>query len=266
VAQATIAGLPIQKVGERLEKIKALIYGEPGAGKTYLVGSAREVPEMQPILFIDIEGGIKTIRNLWSDIDTVRVRDEYNPQGKLVKSGWERLLELKEELRKPNSYETLIVDSISELYNLALTDWMRNPIRLSNRALDPDIPDERAWGKARSMVRRELTAYRDIDKHVLFTALKEAKYQGEILINYIPSLPGKLAYEISGFMDEVLYIEPMKVDKKEADYTKIPRRILCHPVNKYICKDRSRNLPLILENATMNRIADHVLDSRGGKK
>lgn len=37
--------------------VKFLIYGPPGAGKTTLLGSSADVPDMQDVLFVSIEGG-----------------------------------------------------------------------------------------------------------------------------------------------------------------------------------------------------------------
>lgn len=44
--------------------MNALVYGAYGDGKTYLVGTAALVPEMRDILYISLEGGEKTLRDI----------------------------------------------------------------------------------------------------------------------------------------------------------------------------------------------------------
>ncbi|MMZ45231.1 hypothetical protein D3C76_403810 [compost metagenome] len=44
--------------------MNTLIYGAYGDGKTYLVGSSALVPQMRDILYISLEGGEKTLRDL----------------------------------------------------------------------------------------------------------------------------------------------------------------------------------------------------------
>lgn len=50
-----LGGVKVQRVSERTDWVKMLIYGVPGAGKTYLAGQAATIERMSPVLFIDIE-------------------------------------------------------------------------------------------------------------------------------------------------------------------------------------------------------------------
>jgi len=42
-------------------RMKILVYGPQGAGKTYLAATAQDHPAMRDVLFLSIEGGLMTV-------------------------------------------------------------------------------------------------------------------------------------------------------------------------------------------------------------
>lgn len=242
-----IGGISIEKVSDKTDWINGLIYGDPGAGKTYFCGTAAEVEAMSPVLFIDVEGGTKTIRSLYPEIDVLRIKES---------DGWLGFSKVYEELKAKGvmGYKTIIVDSATEAYKLAMYHVMDMTIK-GDPDRDPDIPARRDWGKAGELFRKMIRSFRDLDCHVFFTAhaaeVKDAK-DGSVAI--LPSLPGKLAREIPGYLDEVFYIYT-KTEKEG-----VVRKLLTQPTEKYIAKDRSGKLPLSLAEPTMSAVADLVLE------
>ncbi len=69
-----IAGIQPIKASERAKYLKLLVYGQPGSGKTYLAGTATKVPELSPVLFIDVEGGTKTLTTYFPDAEIMTGR------------------------------------------------------------------------------------------------------------------------------------------------------------------------------------------------
>jgi len=254
-----IGGLQVVKVSQRTDYVKMLVYGVPGAGKTYLAGTADDVDFMRPVLFVDIEGGTKTIRKLHPDVEVLRVVDKFDDKGRLKRTAWERLQDVYEDLRRGvGDYRTVVIDNLTEaqkisMYSVLAKVTQENPIR------DPDIPAERDWGKSGEMVRRMVRAFRDLEAHVIFTChQQDVRDQRTGTIEIRPSLPGKLSMEIAGFVDEVLYLYT-KPDKSQEG--EVIRKILCNPTEKYIAKTRG-GLPTVIDDPTMAKIASYVLDSQ----
>jgi len=251
-----LGGFTVQKVSERMDWAKLLIYGVPGAGKTYLAGQAAEVERMSPVLFIDIEGGTKTIRKLHPNVDVVRVQNVYDKQGRLRASAWKKLQDVYEDLRKGVHYQTVVVDSLTEAAKVSMYSVLEEAVKTTtNRDRDPDVPEMRDWGKSGEQIRRFVRAFRDLNCHVIFTALSsEDKDPQSGSVTVKPALAGKLKDEIPAYLDEVLYLY-VKADNKGVE-----RKILTEPTGKYIAKDRSGSLPTTMSDPTMAKLAEAILD------
>lgn len=256
---STFAGLPIEQVGDRKSHFKGLIYAAPGMGKTLLAGSAAVVEEMAPLIYIDLEGGTETLKRTYPNIQSVRVKNITDKSGRIKKSAWQQLIEVHAALeRGEGGYRTAVIDNLSEGYQISLADVMAEAVAERPDRADPDVPSQREWGKASSQVRRWVRWMRDLDMNVIFTAHEQAHSDdnGNIL-KYTPALPGKLANEISGFMDFVFYLYT-KQEKGEDNKLTVVRKLQTQPVGKYIAKDRTGQLPLILSDPTMAKIYQEV--------
>jgi hypothetical protein len=261
-----LGGLPITKVAERIHFIKAMIYAMNGVGKTRLAASASLVPEMCPVLMLDVEGGTKSIRNIYPEVDVVRIKDVYDDKGKLLTSAWAKLGEVYEDLKKGGKYKTIIVDSLTEIQQLSMVNVLRNEFA-KNSERDPELPQLRDYGKVNIQIRKFVRAMRDLDAHVIFTALEQQAKDDRTGKMYIrPSLPGKLADEVPAFLDEVFYMKvDWETDKQTKERTPV-RYLLAQPDGTHVAKDRSDALPLYLTNPTMADIAAFVLDSDDDKE
>jgi len=247
----------VQTVNLRAEYVKIMIYGAPGAGKTYLAGTANDVPEMCPVLWIDVEGGIKTLRNKWPMCEFIRIKDRYNDKGLLVKSAWEKLQDVYEEFQKGVlGYKTIVIDNATDAQGLAMQSVMQRLVA-EKPERDLDVPDKREWLKGGEMIRRMVRMFRDLDAHVIFTA-HEQEYKddktGEVTV--LPDFPGKLPRRVAGYLDDVVYL----YTKPKGNAGEVERKILCQPQGKWrVVKTRSE-LPPVLVNPTMEKIAKYTLD------
>jgi hypothetical protein len=241
----TLGGLEVQPVVETQPFINLLVYGDPGVGKTVLAGSASVVAEMSPVVFIDIEGGTFSLRNLYPQVDVLRV-----PDWRGMQSVYSELYDMK------HGYKTVVLDSLSEIQKFSMYNIMRGVVR-ENPDRDPDIPGMREWGKNIEQIRRLVRGFRDLPMHSIFTAL--ARYDKDErtgIVKTSPALSGKLTGEVGGFVDIVLFMYRKIVNEA------ITRLALSSMTDKQIAKDRSDRLPTVLENPTMQDIFDYAFGKR----
>lgn len=237
----SLAGLTISSVKESPDTLNMLVYGESGAGKTVLGGSADDVPEMRSVLVIDVEGGTFSLRKYHPDVHVVRVKT------------WNELQELYNVLYSgDHSYRTVILDSITEIQKFSMVQIMIDLVK-AEPARDPDIPSIREWGKNIEQMRRIIRAFRDLPINTIFTALmREDKDNKTGTVTRKPMLSGKLASEVAAFLDIVtfLYVKNLEKDGK----VERTRLLLTGATDTTIAKDRSGSLPLTLVEPTMKEI------------
>jgi len=233
----------IHSLGQYNRWLKLLGYGAYGSGKTRLMGSAAEVPQMRDVLFIDCEAGDLTIAteddksyasSAAAYIDVIRVTSfrelarvqeylkvhcMYRDQGDVVAL---KALEKKlwpEDQYDPDKparmYRTAIVDSLSEaetfsMYSiLGITDKTR---------LDDDVASAE-WAEFKrnhSQIQRCIRGFRDLPMHILMTAAAAYVQDDQKRMLWQPALTGKLAKQCQGFMDIVgfMYVTQGEQGKK----------------------------------------------------
>lgn len=237
LTERTLGGLKVEKVQQRLPFINVLDYGDSGVGKTMLAGSASQVPEMSPVLFVDIEGGTFSLRTEYPDIDIVRVQN------------WQQMQGLYNELFKnEHGYRTVVLDSLTEIQKFSMYGIMKELVA-KEPDRDPDIPSVREWGKNIEQIRLFVRAFRDLPINTIFTALAMTEKNPRTgMMTTRPALSGKLSNEVAAFLDIVLY-HYVKVQDGEPQ-----RFLLANKTEEQIAKDRSGKLPLVIETPTMTRI------------
>lgn len=236
-----LAGLRIVKAKEARPTFNFLVYGEPGVGKTRLCGSADDVPAMRKVLMVDVEAGSMSIRETNPEVDTVRV------------TTWKEMQEVYDYLYAGNhDYNTVILDSLTEIQKFNMMDIMTQ--RVAEREdLDPDVPGMREWGKNLEQMRRFVRAFRDLDMNTFFTALAKSDTDKRTgVMTKKPSLSGKLADEVAGFLDIVIYMYVKEVDGASS------RMILTGATEQFIAKDRTGRLPLVIQEPSMLEILKHA--------
>ena len=237
------SNLEIVKANVAIPWLNFMPYGDPGAGKTYLAGTAQDHPETSPVLLIDVEGGTVTLRHR-PDIDVVKVR----AMREIEKVH-------KELIENPGYYKTVIIDSGTELQKLDMLEVMKAAVN-KRPDQDPDTPAQRDWGKSQARIRKVVRAFRDLECNTIITALCTQEKDGQTqAITYYPSFPGKLKSEIAGFLDIVGYLYT------EIEGGTVTRKLQIVHSRRVTAKDRTNALGMVLENPTIPMMWDLISNS-----
>lgn len=240
---ATLGGLDIRPVQERSSWYNILIYGDSGTGKTTLAGSADAVPSMRPVLFVDIEGGTESLKHSYPEVQTVRVQT------------WKEMQAVYDALYSDDHpFRTVVMDSLTEIQKFNMYTIM-NDLAQKRPDLDPDVPGMREWGKNLEQIRKMVRGFRDLPMHTIFTALaKDDKNARTGFVTTKPSLSGKMADEVAGFLDVVAYYYVKQIgDGSDAEFKRL---LLTQKTDAQVAKDRTGKLPMIIEAPTMQAIHD----------
>jgi hypothetical protein len=262
----TFAGIPIAPVRSTRANINLLIYGKPGVGKTYLAATADHVPAMRPVLYLNIEGGDMTLRHAAPEIRKIPENGSLS---------WPQLEAVYDQLARQcrNGVQagefaprTVILDTLTECQKMNMSQIMSELLMSEpEKGWDPDIPDVRRWGKNIEQIRKWVRRYRDLPLNVIMTCHElEDKDNMTGLISHRPQLSGKLSNEVAGFFDVVTYLY---VKSEEKDGKTVPvRKLLTGAIEGYVAKDRSGNLPSVLESPSMAEIYRYITEGIEKKK
>lgn len=191
--------------------IKALIYGQPGIGKSTISLSAPN-----PLL-LDFDGGVHRV-NPAHHVDTVQI------------GSWQDMLDvLKEDL---SGYKTLVIDTAGKMLDyMSLYLIQKNPkLGKANGALSLQ-----GYGERKAEFNNFLKQVSLMGKHLVFVAHdKEEKKGDETIIR--PEIGGSSGGDLIKELDLVGYMEA--IGKK--------RTISFNPCEKYYAKNTC-NLPEIIE-------------------
>lgn len=247
----TLGGLAVIPVQQRAPYINMLVYGDSGVGKTTFAGSADDCPDLRPVLMIDFEGGTESLVRSYPDVQQVRV------------TTWKEMQAVYDELQRGKTgFRTVILDSLTEIQKFNMYSIMED-LQKMRPDLDPDVPTMREWGKNLEQMRKFVRAFRDLPMNTIFTALKkDDKNDRTGMVTTMPSLSGKLAGEVAAFLDIVAYYYVKRIGSGEDAEDR--RLLLTQKTETVIAKDRTRSLPVVVEDPTMQTLFD-IINSNTSK-
>lgn len=250
--------LNVKSAADASRQVKMLLMGDPGSGKTLLAGTAADIPELCPILYLDVEGGVVTNAKYPEDI--LQARPIKNIQQ--METVW-NILD-----KERGYYKTVIVDSLSELQKLDMAIIMAAAKKRSKtpELIDVEVPSPREYLMSQVHMRDIVREYRDLGLHVIFiTHSKTEEKAGKTKI--LPQVPGQQAAELAGFLSIVglLEVERLRVKDPKDDkktITKIVRALTTGSDGISVVKDRTQTLPGKMLNPTMPKIWDYINGKR----
>jgi hypothetical protein len=228
--------------------LKMLVYSPVGHGKTSLLGTADQDPRLTPALILDFEGGIDAIRSKVTPLESLEDDVESRIYSWRVK-GWTDFDLVHQSLLRVNPFKLVCIDSLSEA-NYLLAQTILQKVRATDPRHDPDILEQMDYQRLAVWMRRLIRAYRDLDCHVVMTALAQ-DMQDPITrqFEYRPALTGKLSIEAPAMFSVVGYLG---VGEKGE------RHLLTQPFGRFLAKDRSEGgrLKGDLVDPTLPKILD----------
>jgi phage nucleotide-binding protein len=245
--------LGVKPPAESITWLNAMFHSEPGVGKTHLLGTAQDHKATSPLLVIDIDGGIATLRNR-KDIDVIQVRS------------FKQLIDTYRELfsaipanGKKFPYGTVGIDTLSELQQLDLVEVMKAFSKINDK-IDPDVPDQRGYGKSSTHMRTIVRAFRDLPCNTIFNCHSQSERDNNMRMMIQPKLVGKLRIDIPGFLDIVGYY------RAEDNDGAIVRYMQFQKTETTTAKDRTGAFDPVEVDPTIPSLWDKLQGTNEGEK
>lgn len=194
------------------EQVKILVYGQSGIGKTTICGT---LPESEALI-ISAESGLLCLADKSIDVIEVKSYDA-------VRAAYSYLQKCEDQ----GKYKYIGIDSLTEISDLVVKslkakDEYKNP---SNTL--------KMWGEFNEIMIGLIKAFRDLPRHIVFTALSDDVNDGGIITKK-PLISGSKAQGLMpSYFDEVFYLTLNQENERE---------ISTQPSHQFIAKDRSGKL------------------------
>jgi phage nucleotide-binding protein len=196
-------------------KIKSLVYGSSGVGKTTL-GTTAPKP-----LFISAESGLLSVADKAVNYVEIKSLQDLRDVYALLQKG-------------EHGYESIVIDSLTEIQSFII-----NKITQGKR-----MPQKSEWSDFGFEMNKILRLFRDLPYHVIFLALETEKDDEDDRSRYMPDLYGKVRTAGCAYMDFVGRMAVFNIQEGDAKVAK--RAISFTATDRWIAKDRSGKLPNIV--------------------
>lgn len=177
-------------------KPRVLVYGKPHAGKTTFAATFPEA------IILSTDGNYKH-----TDIPAILLEDRMTKtldSGiEIDVDGWDYFEETVDELIKDTQYETIILDLVQDVYELA----KKKVLTKEGVTEEADLPHGRGWSLVRIEFLRVMKKLLKIDKNIVLIT-HSVEYPGGIKT----TLSDRLYNSLTGYVDIFTYLNQEYID------------------------------------------------------
>lgn len=218
------------------------VYGGSGVGKTTFVASACEVPEMSPVLILNIENGTQSVKDIYPDIHVVDI-DTFQQ----LQDAYDTLYDQMNRVEQTCAgYKTVILDNLTEGQKKGMEHIFRSEnMRKQGINFTEFVMatfQNQGWNVSSEQMRKLIRAFRELPCYVIFVAWELDYAKDEKRSLWTPAFTRTLAGEAPGLVNDVYryYFDREGVRTLQTSRTR-----------DTVAKDRSRKLPTQIPNPTM---------------
>lgn len=234
---ANLGGLKVRKASESKNNPTALVYGEGGTGKTTFVATAADVPELCPVLHLNVENGADSISSRKNidvvDIDTIReLQQVYSDL----------------QARQGAGYRTVIVDNLTESQAQGMDDILNTKVAKADFVdFDGATFANGAWNRSSEQMRKLVRYFRDLPVYTIFVAWERDYAENGGPSDIGPHFTKSFGKEAPGLVNDVYRLSVQGGI----------RVLQTQRTDRLSAKDRSGLLPPIIKNPTMTVLHDY---------
>jgi hypothetical protein len=232
------------------------VFGNSGIGKTTFIGTALNDERSAPVLLLDVDRSTMSIDSKCREISIAELgKPEPDKIDVLRVDSWNDFQAVYDFLFSVKSkdaraaYNTVAIDTLTEVHYVCLqfvAGMDKSP------RLDPSMPEIQDYGKASTIMKKLLRAFRDIEGVNMIYTFQPRLLQGnqDSIAQIKPHLIGQLADEAPALIPIIGYMQVTGQENK--------REMLFQPTTRIMAKDRTEGgkLGSKIENPTMTKVLD----------